>query len=85
MIEKHQIGEISLLQIDTEGFDYEIIKMAFAASCFPRIIHYEHIHLSPTDRSECLEIIIDNGYSFAEIGCNTLAIRQPQQLNVPHC
>jgi len=74
LIEKYQIKDLSLLQIDTEGFDYEIIKMAFASSCFPQIIHFEHLHLSPKDRSACWQTLTDRGYAFSEIGYNTLAI-----------
>ena len=46
LVDKHKIDHISLLQIDTEGFDYEVIEQAFASSCFPKILHFEHKHLS---------------------------------------
>ncbi len=47
LLKKHSIQHVNLLQIDTEGFDYEVLKMAFQAELLPDIINFECIHLLP--------------------------------------
>ena len=39
------IRHIDILMIDTEGYDYEILKMVAASSFSPGLIRYEHKHL----------------------------------------
>lgn len=48
--------------IDTEGYDFEIIKLLDLDRHAPHILHYEHKHLSPTDADACLRLLIDKGY-----------------------
>jgi FkbM family methyltransferase len=78
LLQKHEIDpdRISLLQIDTEGFDFEIIKMSFVSACLPKVIHFEHIQLSFSDLESCYHILTEKGYRFAQIGINTLAVQE---------
>jgi FkbM family methyltransferase len=55
---------IDLLQIDTEGFDYEIIRSIAFDQLRPPIIRYEHVLLSERDRNACLELLAGQGYRF---------------------
>ncbi len=55
---------IDLLQIDAEGFDFEIIRSIDFQRVKPAIIHYEHMVLSQTDRDACLELLASHGYRF---------------------
>jgi FkbM family methyltransferase len=76
LMEKYNIADVALLQVDTEGFDYEVIKMAFRHQCFPRIIHFEHEELSQKERRECWEMLTRAGYGVSVVRkVNTLAIR----------
>lgn len=75
LLAKHQIDRISLLQIDTEGYDHEIIRFAFESNCFPDIINYEHCWLVPRNRFKCKQMLDRHGYQFVEVGKDTLAIR----------
>ena len=56
------VDHIDLLQIDCEGFDYEIIKMIDFDNMLPRLIHYEHAHLSRSEETDCQQLLIDRGY-----------------------
>lgn len=76
ILEKYKITDISLLQIDTEGFDDEIIRFALEAGCFPEIINYEHCWLVPSARFKCKQMLDSHGYQFVEVGKDTLAIRK---------
>lgn len=75
LIAKHGVTKADLLQIDTEGLDLEIIKMAFEAGFFPEIINFEYIHLSFEDRCESRRLLGENGYRFVDVFRDTLAIR----------
>lgn len=57
-------GSVMILQIDTEGYDFNIIKSAFEANLTPPSIQYEHKHLSLGDQCQCRELLEGVGYSF---------------------
>lgn len=71
--EAHAPREIDLLQIDAEGYDYEIIRSIDFDSVKPAIIHYEHMVLSQADRNACLELLASHGYRFLLQDNDTLA------------
>jgi FkbM family methyltransferase len=75
LIEKHDIDHISLLHVDTEGYDAEILRMTFEADFYPEIINYEHEHLSAKDNFECKQRLLKNNYLFVRYGRDILAIR----------
>jgi FkbM family methyltransferase len=59
------LDAVDVLQIDTEGFDFEVIKMLDAAGLVPKIIKYEHHHLSRQDNHDCLRLLMGKGYDIA--------------------
>ena len=75
LIQKYNIDAATLLQVDAEGMDLEIIKMAFDACFFPQIINFEFIHLSPKERVESRRLLVENGYRYVDIFRDTLALR----------
>ena len=76
LMAKHGMGHVSLLHIDTEGHDYEILKMVFAAGCFPPIINFEHQHLRGADLVACKQTLVEHQYRYVNYGRDTLALRQ---------
>lgn len=74
VFEKYNIKHITLLQIDTEGYDFEIIKLAFSCGIRPEIINYEHCHLRPAIKYECKKFLDANDYMFIEVGKDTIAV-----------
>lgn len=64
---------IDLLQIDAEGYDYQIIRSIDLHQVRPAIIHYEHMVLSQRERNECLELLAEHGYRFLLADNDTLA------------
>ena len=71
----YNIKQINLLQVDTEGFDYEIIKMIFESGVMPDIINFESCHLSPKDKNECGFLLASKGYAYLTIHRDTIAIK----------
>lgn len=64
LLEKYGFDHIDLLQIDAEGYDYEIIKTIDFDRIKPAILRFEHEHLTDRDADECLEMLSSNGYRF---------------------
>ena len=80
LLAKHQISTVDLLQIDTEGYDLEVIKQTFQAQCYPDIIHFENAHLGNTGRCEARQVLAQNHYRFVDGTEDTLAIRNSENL-----
>jgi FkbM family methyltransferase len=70
---EERIGPIDLLQVDTEGFDGVIVKMALALYPQPRFINFEHLHLSKDSGLELHRELQHSGYSLVRSGWDTLA------------
>ena len=59
---------LDLLQIDTEGFDAQLLEMFPFGQCLPSLIHFERKHLSPQVLDDCLKNLHKYGYRFAYDG-----------------
>jgi FkbM family methyltransferase len=77
LLTKHKIERVNLLQIDTEGFDFEIIKMIDFKRMKPEIIHYENNFLNRRQKSECSRILGEQNYALLNLGIDTIAYLQP--------
>ncbi|WP_157776668.1 FkbM family methyltransferase [Flavobacterium crassostreae] len=66
--------KIDYLQIDTEGFDYEVLKMLDFGISKPAIIKYEFVNLKPEDQLKTTNLLQSQGYYlFSELG-DTIAL-----------
>jgi hypothetical protein len=65
--------KVDLLQIDAEGYDYELIKLINFKRLRPKILHYEHMHLSQADRKECESYLSNLGYKIKNGFADTTA------------
>ncbi|RMG66133.1 MAG: FkbM family methyltransferase [Bacteroidetes bacterium] len=75
--QRYELDRIDLLQIDTEGYDFEVIKLFDLGHTQPGMIVYEHCHLSPEDAQACLKHLHGHGYQTRAFGTNTCALRPP--------
>lgn len=72
LIEKYGIKALDILQIDTEGYDFEILKMLAETELRPEIIRFEHAML-PNSGMEARQILVSLGYKVEMIGIDTIA------------
>jgi len=80
LLQKHSdVARLTALQVDTEGYDFVVVKAAIAAGCLPRIINYEHRHLSYSDQVSCRELLSSKGYYFWSNWENTVAYKNRSQ------
>lgn len=70
----NNVQTISFLQIDTEGYDYEIIKMIDFNNIKPAIIRYECSVISKSDNQACIELLSRQGYHFFDEGNDIIAV-----------
>lgn len=73
VIIENDMLDASLLQIDTEGFDAEVIKMIDFPIFHPKIIKYESINLSAENIRVVESLLTTNGYRCYRCGNDTVA------------
>jgi FkbM family methyltransferase len=73
LFERTNINHLDMIQIDTEGYDYEIIKLFDVKARKPSIVNFEHAHLSDDDWNSSVNMLISCGYQVALTGHDTLA------------
>jgi len=69
------LTNIDLLQIDVEGFDAAVVRMALKMPVRPNCINFEHRHLKPADRVPLFDLLKANGYLLNYDEWNILALR----------
>jgi FkbM family methyltransferase len=60
------LEQIDLLQIDAEGFDGAVVRMALKLPVKPSCINFEHLHLTLHERAPLFDLLKDNDYL---LGC----------------
>lgn len=73
---KYNIQGPDVLMIDTEGYDYEILKSYPFKKFYPSLIIYEHRHLSKEDFKESMVYLRGMEYLLYAFECDTLAIHK---------
>jgi FkbM family methyltransferase len=56
------IDHVDVLQIDAEGYDYELLKLFNPWGRRPAVINYEHAHLSLEQMNAAADLLIGCGY-----------------------
>lgn len=76
LLKNHSIQQLDILQIDTEGFDWEIVKMINFNELKPTLINFEIAHLSHSEVNYAIDLLANNGYMTLVYGINMLAIQR---------
>jgi len=75
LFNKHKIDHVDLLQIDVEGFEYQIFRAILEAGILPTIVNLEFLHLSPADRIATQRLLVTHSYSYSYTGIDLLAMQ----------
>ncbi len=75
LVREAAFPRVDLLAIDVEGYDFEVVKQIDQLEQLPRMIYYEHRHLSESDYQQSLAFLRDRGYRTASIEGDTFAER----------
>jgi FkbM family methyltransferase len=73
---KYNISEPDLLMIDTEGYDFEIIKSYPFSICKPPVLIYENKHLGNICHKQSLVFLRNWGYKLFAFEGDTLAVQE---------
>lgn len=65
LLERHALERLDLLVIDSEGWDWRILRQFDLKRLEPKLILYEHQHLSPEDRNQASRFLSERGYDLA--------------------
>lgn len=81
LFKKYDITNLDVMQIDTEGFDFEIIKMLSETTIRPALIHFEHSFFGYDEQAvakirACYELLAGLGYRVTPVGNDTVAYLQ---------
>lgn len=70
----HQIDQIDILQIDAEGYDFEIFSQVWNLGYRPLVICIEVVRMLESDQLSLRELLTVNGYRVKREGDNWVAI-----------
>lgn len=73
LAQKHQIPRVDVLQIDVEGYDFEILKLFDFEQFKPQLIVYESTALLPEDQKACQQFLEAKNYTLTHIERDTVA------------
>ena len=75
LFKRNKVSKISVLHIDTEGYDWKILSQLDLNNFEPDFILYEHHHLSPSDKEDSI-IFLNKKYHLFSIGIDILAVHK---------
>ncbi|EKB50607.1 FkbM family methyltransferase [Cecembia lonarensis] len=75
LLEKFQGKKIDLLAVDTEGFDFEILKMLPLDKMNPKVIIYEEEHFDMDTKNACQSHLESLGYTYHQAGRDVYATK----------
>ena len=71
----HDVNHVDLVQIDTEGYDFEIIKLIDLERLRPMIVMFENYHMDLATHDACLTHMRAHGYEHLSDGMDTVCLR----------
>jgi FkbM family methyltransferase len=76
LLRRHRVSRVDLLQIDVEGYDFELLKQIDFPRLRPAMIRYEHRHLRPRDKHACKIYLERWGYRILEMRFDTGGVQR---------
>jgi len=76
LMAKHELNTLDVLQIDTEGFDWEIVKMIDFKRIKPILINFEIAHLTYKEVDQAIDLLATQGYMTLIYGINMVALQR---------
>ncbi len=75
VLKRGNLHSVDLLQVDAEGYDYEILKSIDFDRVLPKILRFEYRHFSKHDLDECLRMLARHGYLFLTEQLDIIAVQ----------
>ena len=71
---EHNIDSYDIIQIDTEGHDYNVLRQIDFLRHRPACVLFEHMHLSRRERRRALQLLEYHNYRLYDCGNDVLAV-----------
>jgi FkbM family methyltransferase len=71
---RNGIDHVDVVQIDTEGYDREILELVDLERYGTHLVVFEHLHLGPEGRAACRDLLTRHGFELVSDGMDTLAV-----------
>lgn len=75
LVDRHHITHVDVLHIDTEGYDWQVLRQVDLTKYRPRIVIYEHKCLSPEEKA-LAEQHVAAFYTLKDLGGDMLCVRK---------
>lgn len=82
IVARNGVEEIHLLHVDTEGWDFEVLKTLDFTRYAPLAIFIEHIHLTEESRAQMQRLLHTNGYAVHACGRDYFAVKKRMEAQV---
>lgn len=73
LCERNGLDHVDLVQIDTEGYDREILELIDYERFAPSLVIFEHLHLDREARDACRALLAGHGFDQVSDGMDTIA------------
>lgn len=74
LLRQHGVERVDVLQIDAEGFDYQVLRQLDFNYYHPKVINLEIVNIPKVERVACKRILDRAGYLYVKAGYDLLAI-----------
>lgn len=74
LIGEHEIERLDLLQIDTEGYDYHVLRQLDFGQRRPKVVHMEFYCLPIDERLATFELLREHGFAYRFLERDLLAV-----------
>src|SRR5580704_5727436 len=75
LVEKHSIRNVDVIQIDTEGHDYHVLRQIDFSRLKPELINFESCNLPDSELQSALKLLGQNGYYCLRYPYDVLAVK----------
>lgn len=76
LVEREQLADLSLLFMDIEGGEWEILRTIDFSRIRPAYIQFEHTNLDEATAQKCYELLDEQGYGLCRQKTDTIAIHK---------
>lgn len=74
ILREHKVARMDVLQIDAEGFDYQVLRQLDFSIYRPRVINMEIVNIPKSERTACKRLLDSHGYTYVKAGYDLLAV-----------
>lgn len=74
LVQRHRLDSLDILLVDTEGYDYEVVKQIPQLSHPPKVVIFEHKHLTKSNYRAGIKMLRALKYDLHTDTCNCIAI-----------